>query len=74
LCGTVYKENMRYWVSENSYDVCPRPFHSKKFTVWYAVIPLWNIGTYVFEDEGRRIKENSDRYVRILGDFFNPDL
>ena len=47
--GSVNKQNGRFWAEHNPQVVQPRPLHSKRITVWCAVIAQKIIGHYFFE-------------------------
>jgi len=51
---------MRYWATDNPHEVCP-------------TFPLI-IELYFFEDRDRKVTVNSNSYVRIFHDFFQPRL
>lgn len=74
LCGTVNKQNMRYWAPENPHEIHQSPLHSLKVTVWCAVSRFGVIGPYFFEERGQTVTVTSDRYVAMLRDFFQPRL
>lgn len=71
LGGYVNKQNCRIWGSENPHSIVEVPLHPQKVTVWCA---LWSggvIGPYFFEDDqGATVTVNSERYGRMLTDFF----
>jgi hypothetical protein len=47
-----------------------KPLHSPRVTVWCGII-----GPYYFEDEeGVAVTVNSERYLRMLQDYFLPQL
>ncbi|KAE9536186.1 hypothetical protein AGLY_007409 [Aphis glycines] len=66
LCGTVNKQNMRYWAPENPHEIHQSPLHSLKVTVWCAVSRFGVIGPYFFEERGQTVTVTSDRYVAML--------
>ena len=48
LCGTVNKQNFRYWAAENPRELHQQPLHSPKVTVWCAVAEFGVWGRYFF--------------------------
>ncbi|KAH1022264.1 hypothetical protein HUJ04_011687 [Dendroctonus ponderosae] len=51
--------------------IADRPLHPEKVTVWCALRPGSVIGPYFFEhDQGRAGRVNSERYGRMLTDYF----
>lgn len=75
LCGSVNKQNCRYWAAENPRELHQRPLHSEKVSVWCAVSRLGVIGPYFFEDaQGATATVNSERYIAMLENFFIPEL
>lgn len=75
LDGTVNKQNLRFWCAENPKIVSERPLHSSRVTVWCAVSEKGIIGPYFFEsDEGSAVTVNAQRYVKMLEEYFLPEL
>lgn len=75
MCGSVNKQNCRYWAAENPRELHQRPLHSEKVTVWCAVSRLGVIGPYFFEDaQGAIVTVNSERYIAMLENFFIPEF
>ena len=75
LCGTVNKQNFRYWSMENPHQLHQAPLHSPKVTVWCAVSEdrIW--GPYFFEDsDGRTVTVNTERYCNMIKDFVQPKV
>ncbi|KAJ4451803.1 hypothetical protein ANN_03276, partial [Periplaneta americana] len=58
----VNKQNFRYWSDEQSIQVWEKPLHSPKITVWCGVSALGIIGPCFFEEDGRTVTVNSERY------------
>ncbi|KAF2354978.1 hypothetical protein FHG87_014267 [Trinorchestia longiramus] len=71
LSGSVNEQNCRYWKKDNPRELHQRPLHSPKATVWCAVSKF---GPYFFEEDGRSVTVNSQRYLAMLEDFFEPKL
>lgn len=69
LSGCVNKQNMRYWSDTNPRQLHQRPLHSDRVTVWCALSRVGIIGPYFFP-----VTVNSERYVTMLQDFFQPAL
>jgi len=65
LNGIVNKQNFRYWSTINPRQVHEHPQHCVRVTVWAAVARFGVIGPYFFEENGRSVTVNSDRYVMI---------
>ena len=74
VSGSVNKQNFRYWAEDNPRELHQRPLHSPKVTVWCAVSKFGVIGPYFFEDDGSSVTVNSQRYLAMLEDFFEPKL
>jgi len=51
MCGTVNKQNMRYWAPENPHEFRQSPLHSLKVTACRAVSHFGVIGPYFFEEK-----------------------
>lgn len=71
LCGSVNKQNMRYWADTNPRELHQRPLHSPKVTVWCAISSAGIIGPWFFEENEVAVTVNSDRYVNMLQEFFS---
>ncbi|CAK1578615.1 unnamed protein product [Parnassius mnemosyne] len=74
LCGSVNKQNMRYWADTNPRELHERPLHSPKVTVWCAISSAAIIGPWFFEENEVTVTVNSGRYVNMLQEFFLPRL
>lgn len=74
ISGCVNKQNMRYWAATNPRELHERPLHSDRVTVWCAISRVGIIGPYFFQDNGRAVTVNSDRYLTMLQQFFLPAL
>lgn len=74
LDGYVNKQNFRYWSNANPQELHERPLHSAKVTVWCAVTKKCVIGPYFFEEDGRTVTVNHERYLRMLESFLIPEL
>ncbi|XP_069594588.1 bromodomain-containing protein 7 isoform X2 [Ranitomeya imitator] len=74
LSGCVNKQNMRYWSEANPREVHERPLHSDRVTVWCAISRVGIIGPYFFQDNGRAITVNSERYLSMIQDYFQLAL
>lgn len=74
VSGSVNKQNFCYWAEDNPRELHQRPLHFPKVTVWCAVSKFGVIGPYFFEDDGSSVAVNSQRYLAMLEDFFEPKL
>ena len=73
LCGTVNKQNFRYWAVDNHRELHERPLHSPHVTDWCAIAEFGVWGLYFFEEEGVTVTVTSDRYCDMLQNFCGPD-
>ena len=74
LCGTVNKQNFRYWAAENPRELHQQPLHSPKVTVWCAVAEFGVWGPYFFEEDGQTVTVNADRYCHMIETFLRPKI
>lgn len=74
LCGTVNKQNFRYWAENNPQELHQRPLHSPRVTVWCAIAEFGIWGPYFFEENNVTVTVNSDRYCEMLETFVRPKL
>lgn len=74
LCGSVNKQNLRYWSENNPQKIHERPLHSERVTVWCALSRLGIIGPHFFEEDGNVVTVNSNRYANMITEFFEPAL
>ena len=74
LCGTVNKQNFRYWVVDNPRELHERPLHSPRVTLWCAIVEIGVWGLHFFEEEGVTVTVTSDRYCDMLQNFLRPKL
>lgn len=74
LSGAVNKQHFRYWCDRNPRQIHERPLHSPKVTVWWAISKFGVIGPYFFEEDGRTVTVNAQRYLFMLERFFEPEL
>ncbi|KAL1488966.1 hypothetical protein ABEB36_014749 [Hypothenemus hampei] len=74
LSGCVNKQNMRYWSPDNPRQLHEKPLHSQRVTVWCALSRVGIIGPWFFEENERAVSVTSDRYVRMIQEFFLPAL
>ena len=74
LSGCVNKQNICYWSETNLREVHERPLHLDRVTVWCAISRVGIIGPYFFKDNGRAITVNSERYLSMIQDYFQPAL
>ena len=65
---------MRYWSGNNPRELHERPLHSDKVTVWCALSRVGVIGPYFFEEDNHAVTVNSQRYVDMIKNFFEPAL
>jgi hypothetical protein len=75
LNGFVNRQNCRYWCDHNPEEIVQVPLHPTRVTVWCALSSSGIIGPYFFEDcEGKAVTVNSERYSKMLEDFFLPEI
>ena len=74
LCGTVNKQNFRYWAESNPRSLHERPLHCPRVTVWCTIARFGIWGPYFFEEENVVATVNSDRYCKMLENFLKPRL
>ena len=61
---------MRYWSETNPRELHQRPLHSDRDTAPRVGI----IGPYFFQDNRLAVTVNSERYLTMIQDFFQPAL
>jgi hypothetical protein len=74
LCGSVNKQNFRYWAENNPRQIHERPLHSPKVTVWCTISDLGIWGPYFFEEDNVTVTVNSHRYCEMLETFLRPNF
>ncbi|PNF43958.1 hypothetical protein B7P43_G00895, partial [Cryptotermes secundus] len=74
LSRYVNKQNMHYWSGNNPRELHERPLHSDKVTVWCALSRVGVIGPYFFEEDNHAVTVNSQWYVDMIKNFFEPAL
>jgi len=75
LSGYVNKQNYRYWAPENPQELCQRPVHSERLTVWCGIASFGVLGPYFFEgNKGAAVTVTSECYVAMLHNFCEPAL
>jgi hypothetical protein len=74
LCGTINKQNVRYWAVDNSCELYERPLHSPHVTVWCAIAEFGMWGPYFFEEEGVTVTVTSDQCCDMLQNFLRSKL
>ncbi|PNF25374.1 hypothetical protein B7P43_G10917, partial [Cryptotermes secundus] len=74
LSGYFNKQNIRYWSGNNPRELHERPLHSDKVTVWCALSIVGVIVPYFFEEGNHAVTVNSQRYVDMIKNFFEPAL
>ena len=70
LSGCVNKQNMGCWSERNPSELHERSLHLDRVTVWCAISRVAIIGPYLFQENGRTLTVNSDRYLTMIQDFF----
>ncbi|PNF39387.1 hypothetical protein B7P43_G13223 [Cryptotermes secundus] len=74
ISGYVNKQNMCYWSGNNPRELHERPLHSDKVTVWCALLRVGVTGPYFFEEDNHAVTINSQRFVDMIKNFFEPAL
>ena len=75
LDGMVNQQNCNYWASENPKQSHDRPLPSPKVTVWCTMDKTGIIGSYFFkENNGNAVTINSEHYIKMINNFFLPEL
>lgn len=74
LSGYVNKQNCRFWAEDNPRQLHETPLHSQKVTVWCAISAQQIVGPYFFEEGAATVTVTAERYLRMLEDFFIPEL
>ena len=74
LNGTVNKQNVRYWASENPRELHQRPLHSPEVIVWCGLGKCGIFGPFIFEEGEETATVISDRYIRMFENCFLPEL
>ncbi|PNF15158.1 hypothetical protein B7P43_G14820 [Cryptotermes secundus] len=74
ISGHVNKQNVHYRSGNNPKELHERPLHSDKVTVWCALSRVRIISPYFFEEDDRAATVNSQRYVDMIKNFFEPAL
>ena len=74
LNGTVNRQNLQYWASENPREIHQRPLHSPKVTVWWGLGKCGIFGPFFFEEGKETATVTSDRYIRMFENCFLSEL
>ena len=74
LNGTVNRQNLQYWASENPREIHQRPLRSPKVTVWCGLGKCGIFGPFFFEEGKETATVTSDRYIRMFENCFLPEL
>ena len=75
LCGSVNRQNYRFYAQTNPHIVHEKPLHDARVTVWCGVTAKRVIGPYFFEDDrGKAVTINGDRYRKMLREFLLPQV
>ena len=65
VSGYVNTQNFRIWSTKNPHQLCEKPLHPKKVTVWCAISLAGIIGPFFFEEN-----VDGNNYLDMLYDFF----
>lgn len=74
LSGHVNKQNLRFWAQAQPHEHVNRPLSVEKVTVWCGIGCNGVIGPFFFEENGRTVTVNTDRYIEMLRRKFIPAL
>ncbi|XP_053946986.1 uncharacterized protein LOC128855816 isoform X2 [Anastrepha ludens] len=74
LNGNVNKQNCRIWSTSNPQILHETELHPLRVTVWCAVSSRCIVGPYFFEENGHTVTVTGDRYLKMLKEFFYPEL
>ena len=69
----VNRQNFQYWCDHNPEEIVQVPLRPTRLTVWCSLSSSEIIGPYFFKNgEGKAVTVNSERYCKLLEDFFLP--
>lgn len=67
----INSKNNIFWGSSKPDIVQDRSLHSKKVTVWCALSERAIIGPFFFEEKGKTVTINTERYLKVVNKFWN---
>ena len=73
LNGSVSRQNLRFWTTENLREIMETPLHSARVTVWCGFAETSKIGPFFFQTaNGQAVTVNGERYGEMLKGYFIP--
>ena len=70
LDNQINSKNNIFWGDSKPDLVATKSLHSKKVTVWCALSSRGIIGPYFFEENGKPLTINTERYLKVLDQFW----
>jgi len=70
----VNKQNSRIWGTELKDMIIEKAAHPIRVTVWCAISAQGLIGPYIFEEDGKHVYVDKDRYQNMINNYFVPTL
>ena len=74
LCGSVNRQNFRYWSQKNPHELHELPLHSPHVTIWCVIAEFSILGPYFFEEDSVKVIINSERHCVLLDTFLRPKM